>query len=250
MLAMSRPSFSFSMRCFSMKASAWARSSGVQTGGGSGWGLVRGRLRRRRQRASTATSIRWGRLGPGLGGGAAERDAQGFGLAAFDGAHHGVEGAGGGGGGGDVAGAVAVGLALVHADAPAGGGGVIGGEGLDTEHDLDFVAGVEGGEGEQGAVHAAVLTRPGVRLGRGAGCADRVRTASRMKSGLKGPFWWKMARGRRAGGVGFGGGVRALASMFVLCSKCWVSWGWGDGGARGRGGFVCGWAGVATMTPG
>ena len=35
MLAMSRPSFSFSMRCFSMKASAWARSSVLETGFGS-----------------------------------------------------------------------------------------------------------------------------------------------------------------------------------------------------------------------
>jgi hypothetical protein len=50
----------------------------------------------------------------------------------------------------------AVQWAEVHADAPAGGGGVVGGHRLDAEHDLDFVAGVEGGEGEEGAVHAPV----------------------------------------------------------------------------------------------
>ena len=63
-------------------------------------------------------------------------------------------GARGGAGGGDVAGAVAVGAAEVHADAKACGGGVIGLEGLDAEHDLDLVAGVEGGEAEHGAEHA------------------------------------------------------------------------------------------------
>ena len=103
------------------------------------------------------------RAGHVLRGGAADRDGKGFGLAAFERLQQGVEGAGGGGGGGDVAGAVAVGAVVVHADTPAGSGGVVGREGLDTEHDLDFVAGVEGGEGEQGAVHAPVCQVLAVR---------------------------------------------------------------------------------------
>ena len=80
----------------------------------------------------------------------------GLALAAFEGAQHGVEGAGGGAGGGDVTGAVAVRLGQIHADAPGGHGGVVGGHGLDAEHDLDFVAGVEGGEADHGAIHAPV----------------------------------------------------------------------------------------------
>jgi hypothetical protein len=67
----------------------------------------------------------------------------------------GVEGAGGGGGGGDVAGAVASGLSGIHAEPPAGGGGMVGRDRLDGEHDFDFVARVESGKREQSAVHAA-----------------------------------------------------------------------------------------------
>jgi hypothetical protein len=90
--------------------------------------------------------MRVGGVFPGFWGGAADGDAERFGLAAFQGSQHGVEGAGGGAGGGDVAGAVAVRLGQIHAETPAGQGGVVGGHGLNTEHDLDFVAGVEGGE--------------------------------------------------------------------------------------------------------
>ena len=68
-----------------------------------------------------------------------------------------------------MAGVLAAGFALVHADAEAGCGGVVGGHGLDAEHDLDFVAGVEGGEGEEGGVHAAVPPGFGLALVEGKG---------------------------------------------------------------------------------
>jgi hypothetical protein len=79
---------------------------------------------------------------------------QGASLAALDGFQQGVEGACGGGGGGDVADAVAFGVFEVHAEAPQRGGGVVGGERLDPEHELDFVAGAQVGERGQGVEHA------------------------------------------------------------------------------------------------
>ena len=120
-----------------------------------------------------------------------------------------VEGAGGVGGGGDVAGAVAVGLAEVHADAPAGGGGVIGGQGLDTEHDLDFVAGVERGECAHGAVHAPVA--PAGRL-----CRVERQGAHQGADGLL-----------HEGGID--------RSVFIEDGAGVVSWGWvGRGGIGHR----------------
>jgi hypothetical protein len=97
-------------------------------------------------------------------------EREGLGLPAFEGFQQGVEGAGGGSGGGDVAGAVASGEFQVRSEPPAGSGGVVCGEGLDTEHDLDRVAGAEGGEGEHGAVHAAKPPSGGfVRVVKGQG---------------------------------------------------------------------------------
>ena len=61
-----------------------------------------------------------------------------------------------------MAGALAVRLAEVHADAPAGGG-VVGAAGTDAEHDLGLVARVEGGEAAQAAVHAAIALGPQAR---------------------------------------------------------------------------------------
>jgi hypothetical protein len=88
------------------------------------------------------------------GGGAARRDRERFGLAAFQRSEHRIEGAGGGRGCGDVAGAVAGRIAQVHAGSPERGCGLVGAECLDPEHELDFVAGVEGGKGVHGGKHA------------------------------------------------------------------------------------------------
>jgi hypothetical protein len=99
----------------------------------------------------------WMRVIPGAGGRAAGGDEQRLGLAPLQRPQHRVECAGCGGGGGDVTGAVTVRAMVVHADVPAGGGGVIGCHGLDREHDLNLVAGVEGGKTEQRGVHSAIL---------------------------------------------------------------------------------------------
>ncbi len=96
-----------------------------------------------------------------------------------------VEGACRAGGGGHVAGAVAARAVVVHAEAPAGGGGVVGGQRLDAEHDLDLVAWVEGGEAEQGGLHAPV--RPVVRLaGFERECAEEGSDALDHEVGLDG----------------------------------------------------------------
>ena len=135
-----------------------------------------------------------------------------FGLAAFEGFQQGVEGSRGGRGGGDVAGAVAFGEGAVHAEAPGGGGGVVGGEGLDTEHDLDFVAGVEGGEGLQGAVDAAV------GLGLGVGWVFEGEGSDEGSDGFVDEGWVDGAVFVEEDGGWLGQGCH-VSCEFLLCSK-------------------------------
>jgi hypothetical protein len=99
---------------------------------------------------------------------------------------------------------------VVHADVPGRGGGVVGGEGLDGEHDLDLVTRVQGGEGDEGGVHAPCggggwfggIEGEGAHEG-AQGLADEawVEGSGVFEDGVRvvgGIGWW-------CGGDGFGG---------------------------------------------
>jgi hypothetical protein len=108
---------------------------------------------------------------------------------------------------------------------------VVGGHRLDTEHDLDLVAGVEGGEGEEGAVHAPVLPAAGF------GWVERE-GAEHGSDGFAHEAWVDGAGLVEDGGsvvlVGWGGLCVGMGhSEFVLCSKCWLRWGRLVVGSRG-----------------
>jgi hypothetical protein len=120
--------------------------------------------------------------------------------------------------------------AEVHADAPAGPGGVVGGQCLDTEHDLDLVPGVEGGEGAHRAEHAAVaptagfggIEREGAQQGANGFMDEGWVDGAVFVEDRFGFVGWGGCGG---GGVGLGGDVAHGWFGFLLCSK-WV-WTWG-----------------------